>query len=174
MKKVLRSPRLLLGISILALAASSFYWTGCGTDTQNSVNAPQPIERIPVNLAMDDPRLAAIMPVQERHTREIMQGNSSVVGTAVGVSEAGEPVIKVYLADDSRVKDIPLEYDGVPVETEVTGIIRPMAGNTAKQTPPISLGTSGGWRYDLANGYCCGGTLGSLVTKGGHAVHALN
>jgi hypothetical protein len=36
-----------------------------------------------------------------------------------------------------------------------------------KQTPPIQLGTSGGWRYDLANGYCCGGTLGSLVQKGG-------
>jgi hypothetical protein len=29
------------------------------------------------------------------------------------------------------------------------------------------MGTSGGWRYDLANGYCCGGTLGSLVQKGG-------
>ena len=33
----------------------------------------------------------------------------------------------------------------------------------AIQTPPIQLGTSGGWRNDLANGYCCGGTLGSLV-----------
>jgi hypothetical protein len=29
------------------------------------------------------------------------------------------------------------------------------------------LGTSGGWKYDLANGYCCGGTLGSLVQIGG-------
>jgi hypothetical protein len=29
------------------------------------------------------------------------------------------------------------------------------------------MGTSGGWRYDLANGYCCGGTLGSLVERGG-------
>jgi hypothetical protein len=34
------------------------------------------------------------------------------------------------------------------------------------QTPPIELGTSGGWRYDLANGYCCGGTLGSLIQVG--------
>jgi hypothetical protein len=40
------------------------------------------------------------------------------------------------------------------------------ASHTAKQKPPIQLGTSGGWRYDLANGYCCGGTLGSLVTVG--------
>jgi hypothetical protein len=32
--------------------------------------------------------------------------------------------------------------------------------------PPIKLGTSGGWGYDLANGYCCGGTLGSLIKIG--------
>jgi len=29
------------------------------------------------------------------------------------------------------------------------------------------MGTSGGWRFDLANGFCCGGTLGSCVLKGG-------
>ncbi len=43
----------------------------------------------------------------------------------------------------------------------------PKVSHTAKQTPPIQLGTSGGWGYDLANGYCCGGTLGSLVQIGG-------
>ncbi|NQU39124.1 MAG: hypothetical protein HQ523_04150 [Lentisphaerae bacterium] len=31
------------------------------------------------------------------------------------------------------------------------------------QAAPIKLGTSGGWADDLANGYCCGGTLGALV-----------
>ena len=31
---------------------------------------------------------------------------------------------------------------------------------------PIKLGTSGGWADDLANGYCCGGTLGALVEIG--------
>ena len=39
--------------------------------------------------------------------------------------------------------------------------------HTALQTAPIQLGTSGGWRSDLANGYCCGGTLGSLVKING-------
>ena len=38
--------------------------------------------------------------------------------------------------------------------------------HTAKQTPPIQLGTSGGWGNDLANGFCCGGTAGSLVHDG--------
>jgi hypothetical protein len=37
----------------------------------------------------------------------------------------------------------------------------------ARQTRPIKLGTSGGNAGDLANGYCCSGTLGSLVQKGG-------
>lgn len=41
-----------------------------------------------------------------------------------------------------------------------------VADHQRKQTPPIQMGTSGGWRYDLANGYCCGGTLGSCVKKG--------
>lgn len=48
---------------------------------------------------------------------------------------------------------------------------KPGGGETvshkAKQTMPIQLGTSGGWKYDLANGYCCSGTLGALVTKSG-------
>ena len=33
----------------------------------------------------------------------------------------------------------------------------------ALQTAPIQLGTSGGSAIDLANGYCCSGTLGALV-----------
>lgn len=37
----------------------------------------------------------------------------------------------------------------------------------ARQVRPIKLGTSGGNAADLANGYCCSGTLGALVQKGG-------
>jgi hypothetical protein len=36
----------------------------------------------------------------------------------------------------------------------------------SRQTRPIELGTSGGNATDLANGYCCSGTLGALVGKG--------
>ncbi len=35
--------------------------------------------------------------------------------------------------------------------------------HTVRQSRPISLGTSGGSTTDFANGYCCSGTLGSLV-----------
>src|SRR5262245_55157729 len=42
-----------------------------------------------------------------------------------------------------------------------------LAQNTAKQTPPIKLGTSGGSVADLTKRFCCAGTLGSLVASGG-------
>jgi hypothetical protein len=67
----------------------------------------------------------------------------------------------------------------VGVQVHLTDKFRAMAGpppghghggggvsHTAIQTPPIQLGTSGGWSKDLANGFCCGGTLGSLVAIG--------
>jgi hypothetical protein len=38
--------------------------------------------------------------------------------------------------------------------------------HTARQARPIQLGVSGGNSGDLANGYCCSGTLGALVTDG--------
>ena len=99
-----------------------------------------------------------------------------VIGTATGLTDDGKLAIMVYLESQpkSTVKGkgitsagIPLQIDGVPVVKEVTGKIRAMADHKAIQIPPIQMGTSGGWRYDLANGYCCGGTLGSLVLKGG-------
>ena len=37
------------------------------------------------------------------------------------------------------------------------------AGNTAQQKPPIKLGTSGSNVNDINSGFCCTGTLGSLV-----------
>ena len=43
----------------------------------------------------------------------------------------------------------------------------PVVDHQARQNPPISLGTSGGWFGDLSRGYCCGGTLGGLVYGGG-------
>ncbi len=39
--------------------------------------------------------------------------------------------------------------------------------NQVRQTPPIQLGTSGGNVHDASKAFCCSGTLGSLVTKGG-------
>ncbi len=49
------------------------------------------------------------------------------------------------------------------------GTARPSKGSdhTARQPRPIQLGVSGGNASDIANGFCCSGTLGALVTGGG-------
>ena len=49
-------------------------------------------------------------------------------------------------------------------------VVQPALAQTAnqvRQTPPIQLGTSGGNVHDASKAFCCSGTLGSLVTKGG-------
>jgi hypothetical protein len=43
-----------------------------------------------------------------------------------------------------------------------------------KQTPPVQLGTSGGNVLDRSSAYCCSGTLGALVTKGGGTQYILS
>src|SRR6266700_3612826 len=127
---------------------------------------------------LDDTHAAvrAVMAVQWEVTPALMQ-QPEILGTAVGVNTAGVPVLTVYVDRDSAnagevIRNLPREFRGVGVQVHLTDKFRAMKGNphgtshTAKQTPPIQLGTSGGWSKDLANGYCCGGTLGSLVQIG--------
>ena len=48
------------------------------------------------------------------------------------------------------------------------GTAKPVKGgdHKARQPRPIQLGVSGGNAADIANGFCCSGTLGALVTDG--------
>src|SRR5436190_7174787 len=121
----------------------------------------------------------AVIAVQHEVTADWMR-QPEVLGTAVGLDAAGNTSLVVYVDQDAKnagevIRNLPHNLRGVNVQIEMTDKFRSMAkpgggggtSHTAKQTPPIKLGTSGGWRYDLANGYCCGGTLGSLVLIGG-------
>jgi hypothetical protein len=60
--------------------------------------------------------------IKDLREREIFQ-NSGVVGTGVSLSETGEPVIEVYLENDSpKIRaQIPKSYDDVNVRVKVTG-----------------------------------------------------
>src|SRR5438874_11538607 len=115
------------------------------------------------------PAVQALMVIQEDVTPELMK-QPEVLGTAISLDETGNPALTVYVNQqaanvEQTIRNLPGEVRGTPVRVELMDEIRAM-GNTSKQTPPISLGTSGGWAYDLANGYCCGGTLGALVRIG--------
>ena len=119
----------------------------------------------------------AVKAVQDEVTTDWMR-QKEVLGTAIGLDDSGRTSLLVYVDQDATkagevVQNLPRELRGVKVQVQLTDKFRSMArpgggsSHTAKQTPPIQLGTSGGWRYDLANGYCCGGTLGSLVSIAG-------
>lgn len=120
----------------------------------------------------------AVMAVQQDVTADWMR-QPEILGTAVGIDDAGNTSLLVYVDQESNkageaVRNLPRDIRGVGVQVQFTDKFRAMArppgggvSHTAKQTPPIQMGTSGGWRFDLANGFCCGGTLGSLVLIGG-------
>ena len=166
-KFVRRSSWMIIAVLALVAMFSALYLTGCDTK-QDIASAPTSNDE-GIVLSKSNPQVQAVMAIQDKHTPAIML-DKNVVGTATGKTDDGRLAVMVYLKEAGKSK-IPVSLDGVPVVTEVTGAFRIMKGggvsHKAIQTPPIQLGTSGGWRYDLANGYCCGGTLGSLVQVGG-------
>jgi len=171
--------RLLSSRSVVVLGATlavGLVAWGCSQNPLSSTESPVNVSNgSAIVLSPDDASVQAVMAVQDRHTVELMKV-PGVVGVATGLDPAsGKAAIKVYTEKALPPGQLKQEFEGVKVVQEVTGKIRAMKGgggggvsHTAKQTPPVQLGCSGGPTGDLANGYCCGGTLGSLVTKGGN------
>jgi hypothetical protein len=163
------------GLLVALTLALSLVWSGC----ENSADITAPTVEDTQVFTPDTQQFESVMRLQERETRRFMD-MPDVVGTATGLNDRGEPVIQVLTEKAMPAGRLPRSVDGVEVVEVITGKLVAMKGrpgggggggggvsHTAIQTPPIQLGTSGGWRYDLANGYCCGGTLGSLVNIGG-------
>lgn len=162
-----RSRALVLTLAGAALLFTIGLWGCSGVD-----NAPVAPVASSVGIWNEaNPQLQSVMAIQNFHTKRLME-DPDVIGTATTINAEGRPAIMLLVTTPRAFKSAPAEIDGVPVVPFFTDRIVAMrstsgVSHTAKQTPPIQLGTSGGWRYDLANGYCCGGTLGSLVAKGG-------
>jgi hypothetical protein len=138
-------------------------------------------------LDMGHPRVQEVIEVQSEVTDELM-AIEGILGTAVGLDDNGQASLHVYvnLEDGNAgeiIRALPRDIRRVVVRGVLTEPFRALKGppggggrgggggggvsHTAIQTSPIQLGTSGGWRHDLANGYCCGGTLGALIQVGG-------
>lgn len=128
-------------------------------------------------LSHANPRVQEVMAAQVAATPELM-ALPDVLGTAVGQDDKGDLTILVFVNLEAKnpaasAARIPASLRGRSLAVRFTEPFRalgkvkvPKVSHTAKQTPPIKLGTSGGWGHDLANGYCCGGTLGSLIQIG--------
>ncbi|HEY5910612.1 MAG TPA: hypothetical protein VJA21_08420 [Verrucomicrobiae bacterium] len=150
---------------VLALAAVVIL-----TPVARAGNAPEGV------LDVDHPHVKAAIAVQELVTPGLM-AQPEILGTAIGQDDDGEIALVIYVNSEAKnhgevMRALPPTLKGKRVRPELTEPFRAFGksgggvSHTAKQTPPIQLGTSGGWRNDLANGYCCGGTLGSLVKIG--------
>jgi hypothetical protein len=128
-------------------------------------------------LDLSNASVRAVIAVQNEVTADWMR-QPEILGTAVGINANGAAALTVFVDRDAGnagevIRNLPSELRGIAVQVELTDKFRAMVGkpgsgvsHTAIQTPPIQLGTSGGWSKDLANGYCCGGTLGSLIQIG--------
>lgn len=173
------SRRSLLSTSLLVVLvlSLSLVWSGCENSADITAPGVSETQETPA-FTPEVHEFVSVMRVQDRETARLME-LPDVVGTATGLNDAGEPVIQILTEKATPPGRLPKQIDGIEVVEVVTGKIVAMKGkpggggggggvsHTAIQAPPIKLGTSGGWQYDLANGYCCAGTLGSLVQAGG-------
>jgi hypothetical protein len=169
----------MVAILAVTLALTIVFWGGCGKE--GNLNAPTaPGGSDPLELSATNPQIQAVMAIQDRYTDELM-ADPEIVGTATGIDPAGDPCVYVFVTSDGVAHSVPPDLEGVPVVVRVTGKIGaltyagPMTETEAladrdhqvRQTPPIQLGTSGGWRYDTSSSGCCSGTLGCLIQKNG-------
>src|SRR5262245_1210767 len=163
------APRRFMLFGTLVVAAAVLL-AGCSKDRGNPLSPSADLGDLKggAELSMANPKVRAMVAVQDRHTTDLMS-IPGVVGTATAVDDLGELGIMVMTEHALGRGRLPESIEGMRVFENVTGRIKAfaVADHRVKQTPPIQMGTSGGWRFDLANGFCCGGTLGSLVLRGG-------
>lgn len=152
----------LLGATLAGCSKKSSLVTGPDTSSGDGI----------LSLKATPAELSAAFRIQELQTPALMR-TPGVVGTAITADTDGRPAIMVLTESAMGPAKLPSILAGYRVIEYVSGKIHAYKGggggtsHTAKQTPPISLGTSGGNVFDVANGFCCSGTLGALVTKGG-------
>ena len=152
-----------------------------------------------LTLAGEPPGLAKALEAQKRHT-EVLMNLPGVVGTAVGWSNGGQPIVKIY-TEKIGIGGLPKNLNGVPVVLEVTGRIQalpapPCKGPNAndpecqnsgggessdptnKFQTPVPIGVSAGNMESIQQvGFlinCSTGTLGTRVKDGSGNVFALS
>jgi hypothetical protein len=158
----------LLSLAIIAVLGSML--ASCSKQSSLMTEPTLSSDATRMGLKATPGELAAAIRVQEAHTAALMR-TPGIVGTAITADAAGRPAIMV-LTESAMGSRLPATIDGYSVIEEVSGKITAYKGggggvsHTAKQTLPIQLGTSGGNVNDIANGFCCSGTLGSLVHIG--------
>ena len=141
-------------LAVLGLGAT--LWTGC---SDRSVTGPSARPSFGV------PDIRAALTAQQRYTDALMRV-PGVVGTAVGLLPNGEVAVKVLVADPG-VRGLPSLLDGVPVATQVTGMLVAFSTPTLRARP-APLGFSVGHPAITA------GSIGARVVDASGNVYVLS
>lgn len=108
-----------------------------------------------------DPKVVEkVMAIQDRYTRSLMD-QKGVTGTATGLDDDGNVVIKVYV-DGFEKPQIPKSIEGVPVLVQICPKFYPLSGASQlgrrdRLPRPVPIGVSA-IMYDLT--LCAAGTYG--------------
>ena len=129
--------------------------------------------------APDPDLVSKVMAIQDRNTAQLMS-QKGVVGTATGLDDDGNVVIRVYTSGADEPQ-IPAALEGIPVQTVLTGPIHAWQGpkkpgTQAAQSPkskfprPVPIGVSSMADTSL----CAAATLGCRVKDSSGNVYALS
>ena len=145
----------------LAIALGALLAASCGESPLAPPTQP-PARRA---LRPDAQAVQAARVAQERHTDALLR-IPGVVGTAVGLSPNGVPVVRLFLAS-SDVGGLPVALDGVPVAPLVTGMFLARSVPTVRARPaPVG--------FSVGHFAITAGTIGARVVDATGAVYILS
>jgi hypothetical protein len=136
--------------ALVALTAFVLF-SGCAAD-HGAPNAPP----APTRAAGRHAEIAAAIAVQDRASDGLL-AMRGVVATATGLDGSGRAVIRVYTTG-APVR-IPETIEGVPVEVEISGELKPFA--LTDRLRPVPIGASVGNANE-----CLPGTIGAVLVRG--------
>ncbi len=175
--------------SLVAALLVGLVWLGC-SDGTNSLTAPDGL--VPDISVVSQDAFGLAIAAQENHTARLLT-TTGLIGTAVGLAENGQPVVKLFLATEG-VGGLPVSLDGIPVVVEVIGEIFALQQEGRRCDNPGSCGGGGGGgggggdevdptaRLDrpvpigVSTGHpdITAGTIGARVIDANNAVYALS
>src|SRR5213083_928919 len=156
----LRVSRRAAVLTLIGLSAS--LWTGCSDRSPDALTGPLAQRQLGLDRWQD---IHTVIAVHKRRSAELLRIPGGV-GTAVGLLPNGKLGLKVLLARHG-VTGLPSVLDGIPVVTQVTGMLVAFSDPTTRQRP-APLGFSVGHPAITA------GSIGARVVDGSGTVYVLS
>jgi len=156
----LRVSRRAAVLAVIGLGAS--LWTGCSDRSPDALIGPSAQRHFAGDQLQE---IHAVLAVHKRHSAALLR-LPGVVGTAVGLLPNGKAGLKVLLASPD-VRGLPSALEGIPVVTQVTGMLVAFSDPRTRQRP-APLGFSVGHPAITA------GSIGARVVDGSGTVYVLS